>query len=200
MSPTPGSGNSEQPITELLAEVGLGNRDAEARLLPLVHAELRRLAASYMRRERGLHTLQPTALVNEAWLRIAEGPAVGWRNRAHFFAVAATAMRHILIDHARKHRAEKRGGEDARTVTLSDNLIEERPGQADVLAVDQALSRLAQFDARAARVVEMHIFGGLTFEEMAEVLGVTARTLGRDWKMARSWLRNELRGASSEAS
>lgn len=189
-SPAPDDANG--PITSLLVEFGLGNREVESRLIPLVYSELRRVASAYMRRERGNHTLQPTALVNEAWIRLADQPNATWQNRVHFFAVAARVMRQILVDHARKKRAGKRGGEQ-RQITLQDHLIGERQNLADVLALNQALDRLKELDARAAQIVELHFFGGLSFEEMELVLKVSSRTIERDWRMARAWLRNELR-------
>jgi RNA polymerase sigma factor (TIGR02999 family) len=144
-----------------------------------------------MRRERANHTLQPTALVNEAWLRLVEQPEVNWKNRAHFFGVASLVMRQILVDHARRRKADKRGGTQQQ-VTLEEPLIAAANNSVDVLALHELLERLNDFDPRASRVVEMHFFGGLSFEEMAEVLQVAVRTVKRDWRMARAWLRDEL--------
>jgi RNA polymerase sigma factor (TIGR02999 family) len=156
-----------------------------------VYAELRRLARHYMRSERANHTLQPTALVNEAYLRLIAQPGVSWQSRAHFFAAAAQLMRRILVDHARAHRAGKRGGAQQQ-VTLDENLLSPESASVDVLAVHEALENLAKLDARQARIVELHFFGGLTFEEIAHVLGTSERTVKRDWAMARAWLKLEL--------
>jgi RNA polymerase sigma factor (TIGR02999 family) len=191
----PEPAGSDNSITALLAELSAGNRDVETRLIPQVYGELRRLAAHYMRLERGNHTLQPTALVNEAYTRLVQQPQIPWQNRAHFFATASQLMRHILVDHARARRAGKRGGVH-RQVTLDDSLLpspERTPQRTiDVLILDQALENLAQFDPRQARIVELHFFGGLTFAEIALVLKVTERTVKRDWSMARAWLKGEL--------
>jgi len=144
-----------------------------------------------MRFERGNHTLQPTALVNEAYARLVEQPQVPWQSRAHFFATASQLMRHILVDHARARQAGKRGGMQ-RQVTLDDALLPSQERTVDVLILDEALQRLAEFDARQARIVELHFFSGLTFAEIAEVLKVAERTVKRDWSMARAWLKGEL--------
>ena len=178
-------------ITYLLAEISHGNRDVEGELAELVYADLRRLAASYMRRERGNHTLQATALVNEAWARLADRPNVGWQDRAHFFAIAAHNMRQILVDHARRRRAARRGGIQQQ-ITLDDNLAGQQPNAVDLLALNEALERLKALDPRACRIVELHSFGGLSYEEMALVLEVSTRTIKRDWSMARAWLHGEL--------
>ena len=187
----PEPGGSDNSITALLAELSAGNRDVESRLIPQVYGELRRLAAHYMRSERGNHTLQPTALVNEAYTRLVQQPQIPWQNRAHFFATASHLMRHILVDHARARRAGKRGGLQ-RQVTLDDALLPSSERTMDVLILDEALENLAQFDPRQARIVELHFFGGLTFAEIALVLKVTERTVKRDWSMARAWLKGEL--------
>lgn len=180
-----------EPITSLLVELRHGNREAEEKLLPLVYSELRRMASAYMRRERGNHTLQATALVNEAWMRLANQPGTNWQDRVHFFAVASRVMRQILVDHARKKRAEKRGG-IRQQITLEDRLMGEKRNMTDVLALNQAIDRLAEMDSRAARIVELHFFGGLAFEEMELILEVGVRTIKRDWSMARAWLHAEL--------
>jgi len=187
----PEPGGSDNSITALLAELSAGNRDVESRLIPQVYGELRRLAAHYMRSERGNHTLQPTALVNEAYTRLVQQPQIPWQSRAHFFATASHLMRHILVDHARARRAGKRGGLQ-RQVTLDDALLPSSERTMDVLILDEALENLAQFDPRQARIVELHFFGGLTFAEIALVLKVTERTVKRDWSMARAWLKGEL--------
>jgi RNA polymerase sigma factor (TIGR02999 family) len=187
----PEPGGSDNSITALLAELSAGNRDVESRLIPQVYGELRRLAANYMRSERGNHTLQPTALVNEAYTRLVQQPQIPWQSRAHFFATASHLMRHILVDHARARRAGKRGGLQ-RQVTLDDALLPSSQRTMDVLILDEALENLAQFDPRQARIVELHFFGGLTFAEIALVLKVAERTVKRDWSMARAWLKGEL--------
>jgi RNA polymerase sigma factor (TIGR02999 family) len=187
----PEPGGSDNSITALLAELSAGNRDVESRLIPQVYGELRRLAAHYMRSERGNHTLQPTALVNEAYTRLVQQPQIPWQSRAHFFATASHLMRHILVDHARARRAGKRGGLQ-RQVTLDDALLPSSERTMDVLILDEALENLAQFDPRQARIVELHFFSGLTFAEIALVLKVTERTVKRDWSMARAWLKGEL--------
>jgi RNA polymerase sigma factor (TIGR02999 family) len=157
-----------------------------------LYQELRRLAVGKMRFERGNHTLQATALVNEAYLRLADCPDPMWGDRSRVLGLAANVMRHILVDHARAHNAEKRGDGQLQ-VTLDDDMAGGRSNStADVLAVDEALTRLAGFDPRQAQVLEMHFFGGLTFEEIALQLEVSARTVKRDWTVARAWLRQEL--------
>lgn len=185
-------------ITLLLAELRAGNSSAESRLLSLVYDELRRLARRYMRGERPDHTLQPTALVHEAYLRLAGQRGVDWQDRAHFFGVAAQLMRRILVDHARARNAEKRGGHEPR-IALDDALAFTEEKCAELLALDEALSRLAQRDPRQARVVELRFFGGLSEDEAAEVLGISTRTLKRDWSVARAWLFKEInKGASGQ--
>ena len=184
-SPAPPPDHS---ISQLLFEVSHGNREAEAALMTQVYGELRRLARRYMRAERANHTLQPTALVNEAYMRLMADPSVTWQNRAHFFATAAQLMHHILVDHARARRAAKRGGIQHQ-VTLTDGLASAEDHSVDVLALHEALEKLAALDARQARVVEMHFFGGMTFAESAHVLGTSERTVKRDWEMARAWLK-----------
>jgi RNA polymerase sigma factor (TIGR02999 family) len=179
------------PITSLLAEFSHGNRNVESELAALVYSELRRLASSYMRRERGNHTLQATALAHEAWARLASGPNVDWQDRAHFFAIASHSMRQILVDHARKRRAAKRGGLQQQ-ITLQDHLLGEDRNLVDLLALNEALERLQALDPRACRIVELHFFGGLSFEEIARFLEISTRTIKRDWSMARAWLHNEL--------
>ncbi|WP_263350424.1 sigma-70 family RNA polymerase sigma factor [Acidicapsa acidisoli] len=188
LKPDSGDGNS---ITALLQQLSEGNREVEAALIPQIYPELRQLAARYMRHERRNHTLQPTALVHEAYERLVQQPQIPWQNRAHFYASASQLMRHILVDHARTRQAAKRGGIQHQ-VTLDEALLPEAGQSADILAVHEALERLARFDARQSRIVEMHFFGGLTFEEMASVLGVSDRTVKRDWSMARAWLKGEL--------
>ena len=178
---------TEPGVTQLLDDLTAGKEEALDRLLPVVHGELRKQAARYLRRERGNHTLQPTALVNEAFLKLVEQRDVRWQNRAHFFGVAAQAMRRILVDHARAHRRLKRGGPAAR-VTLEDAMIAEQSRSVDMLALDQALQRLEALDPRQARVVELRFFAGLSVEETAEVMAISPATVKREWSMARAWL------------
>ncbi len=182
-------------IDALLARARGGDDEAVGGLMPLVYDELRRIAARYMRREwRGV-TLQPTALVHEVYMRLLRDRARDWRTRAHFVAIAATAMRQILVERARARGAAKRGGRGAR-VTVDSSALAARAPAVDLEAIDEALARLARFDARQARVVELRFFGGLTVEEAAEVLGLSPATVKREWSVARAWLRRELeRGA-----
>jgi RNA polymerase sigma-70 factor, ECF subfamily len=182
---------SQGDITALLTEVQAGNRDAESKLVPLVYDELRRLAGRYMRRERPDHTLQPTALVHEAYLRLIGQRNVQWQNRSHFFGVAARMMRRILVDHARTKKAEKRGGNEAR-IPLNESLAFTAEKSAELLALDEALTRLSQRDPRQGQVVELRFFGGLSEEETAAVLGISTRTVKRDWTVARAWLYKEI--------
>jgi RNA polymerase sigma-70 factor (ECF subfamily) len=184
-SPAPPPDHS---ISQLLLEISHGNREAEAALMTQVYGELRRLARKYMRAERANHTLQPTALVNEAYMRLMADPATSWQNRAHFFATAAHLMHHILVDHARARKAAKRGGIQHQ-VTLTEALVSAENKSVDVLALHEALEKLAALDERQARVVEMHFFGGMTFAEIAHVLDASERTVKRDWEMARAWLK-----------
>ena len=187
----PEPAGSDNSITALLVQLSAGNREVEALLIPQVYGELRRLAAKYMRAERGNHTLQPTALVNEAYALLVQQPQVPWQSRAHFFATASHLMRHILVDHARKRNAAKRGGVQ-RQVTLSEAILQSQDRTIDVLVLHEALERLAHLDPRQARIVEHHFFGGLNFEEIALVLQCSERTVKRDWSMARAWLKGEL--------
>ncbi len=181
-----------EAVTQLLLEWGAGDRDALDRLLPVVFDELRRLAQSYLRRERADHTLQPTALVNEAYLRLVDQKNVGWQNRAQFFGIAANLMRQILVDHARRRDAEKRGGSNQQRLSLTQAERIAREQEVDVLALDEAMERLAAFDPQQSRIVELRFFAGLTIEETAEVLGISHATVEREWKLARAWLRREL--------
>src|SRR5262249_1120927 len=160
--------------------------------VPVVYGELRRLAGSYMRRERQDHTLQATALVHEAYLKLVEQRSVNWQSRAHFFGVAAQLMRRILIDHARGHLRQKRGGEQKK-LSLDQAYIFSEQQSAELLAVDEALERLSKLDPRQARVVELRFFGGLSVEEAAEVLGVSPKTVKRDWSVAKTWLYADLK-------
>jgi RNA polymerase sigma factor (TIGR02999 family) len=183
---------SRPDVTKLLLEWSKGDRQSLDKLLPVVYQELRRLAQHYLGQERPDHTLQATALVHEVYLKLIDTKVVRWENRAHFFAVAAQVMRHILVDLARQRRAQKRGG--GRKVALDEALgVPEEAETVNLVALDEALERLAAVDARQARIIELRYFGGLSTEETAEVLGVSARTVKREWRMARAWLHREIR-------
>jgi len=189
---------SPREVSQLLIDWGNGNQAALDELIPLVHDELRRLAGRYMRRENQGHTLQTSALVNEAYMRLVDQKSVHWKNRAHFFGVAAQLMRRILVDHARKRARAKRGGR-AQMVSLADQAVVFREG-AEVIALDEALTNLADMDPRKSQIVEMKFFGGLSTEEVAEVLKVTPRTVEREWRKARAWLNRAIsKGATNEA-
>ena len=179
-------------VTGLLAEVRTGNREAENRLMLLVYGELRRLAAGYMRKERLNHTLQATALVHEAYLKLIP-QWVSWQNRAHFFGVAAQQMRRILVDHARKKKGAKRDGAE---IQLQEALVMARGKPAELVAVDEALERFALGHERQARVVELRFFGGFTELEIARILGVSVETVKRDWKFAKAWFKVHLSGVT----
>jgi RNA polymerase sigma factor (TIGR02999 family) len=187
---------SQQEITQLLAELNGGDREALERLLPLVEGELRRIAARHMRRENPNHTLQTTALMNDAFLKLVGQREVRWQNRAHFFALSSQVMRRILLDHARGRDRAKRGG-DLDRVELREAEAVSRERSEELIALDDALKRLAEFDPLKSRVVEMRHFGGLTVEETAEVLGVAPITVMRHWSLAKAWLRRELRGGKN---
>ena len=190
-SPFAASGDAPEGITQLLLKWKDGDSSARERLMPLVYDELHRLAGRYLKRERANHSLQPTALVNEAYLRLVDQQKVEWQNRAQFFGLAARLMRNILVDHARSRQAAKRGGQDYR---ISFESIHQ-PGinpEVEFIAVNEALERLEIFDPQKARVVELRFFGGLSIEETAEVLQIGHATVERDWKLARAWLRREL--------
>jgi RNA polymerase sigma factor (TIGR02999 family) len=179
-------------VTGLLVAWSHGDADANDRLIEAVYAELRGLARGYLRRERPDHSLAPTALVHEAYLRLVDQRRVPWQNRAHFFAIAAHVMRRLLVDHARAHGAAKRGS--GHRVPLLDLDVAVEPEDFDVIALDAALARLAAFDSRQSRLVELRFFGGLTGDEIAAVLGVAPITVKRDWALAKAWLFRELRG------
>ena len=182
---------SAPDVTALLGDWSRGNRTALGQLLPLVYAELRRVAARQLRSERPDHTLQPTALVHEAYIRLVDQRQVDWQNRAHFFGVAAQVMRRILVDHARRHASNKRG-QGVRSVSMDDAHDVAAPNQIPILALDHALDRLDKVDAELTRIVELRAFGGLTIEEAAHVLGVSPSTAKRDWRTAKAWLSREL--------
>jgi RNA polymerase sigma factor (TIGR02999 family) len=179
-------------ITQLLVDWGKGDQAALDRLMPLVYSELRRLATNYLRRERMGHTLQPTALVNEAYLKLVGQKNAKWQNRAHFFAISAQLMRRILVDHARRHQADKRGGTDQQrlSITSAQELVAQQ--EVDLLALNEALDELSEMDAQQGRIVELKFFGGLSIDETAEVVGISHATVEREWKSARAWLRRRL--------
>ena len=185
---------SPHEITQLLAEWSNGNQTALDKLYPLVYDELHRMARRYMNRERKGHTLQTTALINEAYVRLVDQKHVHWENRAHFFAISAQIMRRILIDHARSHAYAKRGG-GAQKVSLDETAIIADDPAADLLLLDEALNRLAEMDPRRSQVVELRYFGGLNNEEISGVLKISENTVTRDWNMARAWLYQELSGS-----
>ncbi len=184
---TPTSAN----VTQLLIDWRGGNNDALNQLMPMVYDELRGLAKRYMRRESASHTLQTNALVNEAYLRLINQQNVDWQNRAHFFAIAAQVMRHLLVDHARSKQYAKRGG-GAQQITLDEGLAVTDDNAVELLALHQALERLEQIDDRKSKIVELRYFGGLSTEETAEVLGVSEITIKREWAKAKAWLFREL--------
>lgn len=184
-------------VTRILHDWSDGDANAAERLMPLVYDELRRQARSYLFRERGSHTLQPTALVHEAYMRLVDQTRVDWKNRSHFFGTAATMMRRVLVDHARARATGKRDGGVRLSLDDINVPVEERA--ASFLALDEALERLSEFDERKAKIVEMRFFAGLTDEEIAEVLDVSARTVARDWRNARLWLFRELSEDGDEA-
>jgi RNA polymerase sigma factor (TIGR02999 family) len=181
-----------QEVTRLLQSLNAGDREAVDALVPIVYSELRKLASHYLKSERDGHTLQPTALVHEAFLRLVE-QETQWQNRTHFFAMAASLMRRILVDYARGYNAEKRGG-TAEKVVLEDVFVFVKEKPAEMLALDEALQELAKIDPRRAKVVELRFFGGLNNEEIAEALEVHSNTVLRDWNLARAWLKTHMQG------
>jgi RNA polymerase sigma factor (TIGR02999 family) len=187
--PTPSS--DTQPVTQLLVEMRDGQSGAMDRLYPLVYEELRGIARRALRREQTGHTLATTGLVHEAYLRLVDQTRIEYRDRAHFFGIAARAMRQILVDYARRHRAAKRGGAQ-RVVTLDEGALALEDRADTLLALDEALTDLEQVDARLGQIVQCRFFGGLTEDETAEVVGVTARTVRRDWLKAKGWLYQQL--------
>lgn len=179
-------------VTRLLSELKKGNREAEARLIPLVYNELRRMAAKYVGREYRNHSLQPTALVHEAYLRLTRLQRVDWHSRSHFFAVSATLMRRILVDHARAHMAAKRwDGYDE--VTLDPEIFPTAGRPPDIIELDEALDKLTELDPRQGKIVELRFFAGMTEEEIGQALGISARTVKRDWQFAKAWLFTQLK-------
>ncbi len=183
--------DTPESITQLLVEWGNGDEAALNRLMPVVQDELRRLARMYLRRERINHTLQPTALINEAYLKLVDQNGMRWQNRAQFFGISAQLMRRILVDYARQARADKRGGGAIAVSLTQANSFTQQP-EADLLEIHEALERLAAFDPQQSRVVELRFFAGLTVEESAEVIGISRATVAREWTMAKAWLHREL--------
>jgi len=181
-------------VTQLLRQWSEGDENALARLMPLVHDELHRLAHQHMRRESAGHVLQTSALINEAYLRLVDQPQIRWQGRAHFFGISARLMRHILVDEARKRNAAKRGGSFIQVPLEEANTIVQEQS-ANVAALDDALQRLEAIDERQGKIVELRFFGGLSIEETAEVLKISPGTVMRDWTFARAWLRNEMTAA-----
>lgn len=179
-------------VTQLLVELTDGKTAVLELLLPIVYKELRNLANNYLRRERADHTLQPTALVHEAYLKLVDQKNVQWQNRAHFFGVAANIMRRILVDHARKHKADKRGGEFAKEQLEESIIVVSDEKSVELLALDDALETLAKVDPQKSRIVELRYFGGLSVEETAEVMGISEITVKRHWKMAKAWLYGQI--------
>lgn len=188
---------SQNEVTQLLLDWGDGDQEALNRLIPVVYQELKRLARYYMRRERAGHTLQTSALINEAYIHLVDYKTMRWKDRAHFMAVAAQAMRRVLVDHARTRSAAKRGGADLRKVSLDEaaTLADERA--AEMIALDDALTGLAKLDPRKSQIVELKYFGGLEIEETAEVIKVSPATVKREWNAARLWLHREIKNRSA---
>ena len=183
--------SSTHEVTELLTAWSGGDKAALDKLMPLIHQELRRIAHRYMSRERPGHTMQTTALVNEAYLKLVNREGVHWQNRAHFFAIASQLMRHILVDHARSHAYAKRGG-GTQTISLDEALVVSQERAAEVVALDDVLKQLAEIDPQQSRIVELRFFGGLTIEETAVVLSLSPATIKREWTSAKAWLYHEL--------
>jgi RNA polymerase sigma factor (TIGR02999 family) len=183
---------SQTAVTELLVDWSKGDQEALSKLVPLVYDELHKLASRYLRRERPDHTLQTTALVHEAYLKLVDQRNAHWENRVQFFAVAAQLMRRILVDYARSHRASKRGG-DLYKLSLDEAVMSSEEKDAELLALDEALDRLETIDPQQSRVVELRVFAGLTIEETAKVLSISPRTVRREWSMAKAWLHRQIR-------
>ena len=187
---------SSGEVTQLLAQLRAGDLGAADRLIPLVYGELKKLAGSFMRRERPGHTLQATALVHEAYVRMA-GAGAAPQNRAHFFGIAANTMRQVLLDHARRRRAAKRGGMAGHQVDLDMELLVADDALEDVIAIDESLQRLAEVDPRQSRLIELRFFAGMSVEDAAEVLGISSATVKREWRSAKAWLHRDLATARS---
>jgi RNA polymerase sigma factor (TIGR02999 family) len=188
---------SPENVTRLLLDWSNGNKEALDSLLPIVYDELRRQASRYLRRERAGHTLQTTALINEAYLRLVNQKNVHWQNRAHFFGIAAQLMRRILVDHARTRKRSKRGGSDIR-VSLNEATVTSQAQDLDLVALDEALERLVEIDPQQSRIVELRFFSGLNVEETAEVLRISPATVKREWRIAKAWLHREISGTEDE--
>jgi RNA polymerase sigma factor (TIGR02999 family) len=182
---------SAENVTKMLRDWRNGDQEALEQLIPVVYDELHRQAARYLRREHPGHTLQTTALIHEAYLRLINQQNIEWQNRAHFYAIAARLMRQILVDHARRRQATKRGGSDIK-VPLEEAMVISPGENVDLVALDEALTRLAAIDPQQSRIVELRYFSGLSVEETAEVLGVSSRTVNRDWNVAKAWLRQQI--------
>ena len=188
---------SRKDVTDLLIDWGNGDQEALKTLMPLVYDELHRLASRHLRRERPGHTLQTTALVHEAYLKLVDQTNTSWETRVQFFSAAAQVMRHILVDYARSRRAFKRGGDYCR-LSLDEAVISSEEKDPDLLILNEALERLAAIDTQQSRVVELRVFGGLTVEETAEALGISPRTVKREWSMAKAWLHKQIRNSVTE--
>lgn len=184
--------SSRKDVTDFLIKWSEGDQEALNRLMPLVYDELRRLASRYLRHERSGHTLQTTALVHEAYLKLVDQKNASWENRVQFFAAAAQVMRHILVDYARSRKAFKRGGDYCR-LSLDEAIVSSKEKDPDLLTLNEALNSLEAVDAQQSRVVELRVFGGLTVDETAEVLGISSRTVKREWSMAKAWLHKQIR-------
>ena len=185
------SSPSREQVTRVLIDWSKGEQGAAERLMPLIYDELRQIARGYLQHERADHTLQATGLVHEAYLRLVDQTVTSWQSRAHFFGVAACVMRRVLVDHARRHRAEKRGGTWEK-LEFDEALAAGLPRNLDLVALDDALQKLAKVDPRQSQVVELRFFGGLTTEEIGAALAISPRTVKREWRMARAWLRREV--------
>jgi RNA polymerase sigma-70 factor (ECF subfamily) len=184
--------SADSDVTQLLGQVAKGDEGAAAKLIPLVYDELRRLASRHMRRESEYHTLQPTALVHEVYLKLVQQRSVDWNGRSHFFAIAAQMMRRVLVDHARARLRGKRGAGD-RPIPLDEVFVFAPERSLDLIKLDQSLCRLAQMDERQCRVVELRFFGGLNVEETSQALGISPKTVKRDWSLAKAWLHGDLK-------
>ncbi|MEP6716337.1 MAG: sigma-70 family RNA polymerase sigma factor [Terriglobia bacterium] len=185
-------------VTQLLGQLRAGNHEVANQLIPLIYDQLRRIAGAQMGRERPGHTLQATAVVHEAYMRLAGEQDVPWQNRAHFFAIAAKTMRRVLLDYARQRHAEKRGGEGAHKVELDAEILVGDDRIEDVVAIDEVLGRLSEMDPQQGQIVELRFFAGLDVDETAEVLGISASTVKREWRMAKAWLQREMGVAAGE--
>jgi RNA polymerase sigma factor (TIGR02999 family) len=189
--------SSLKDVTEMLRDWSQGDSEAFNKLIPAVYGELRRQAARYLRRERADHTLQTTALIHEAYLRLIDQRSVQWQNRAHFYGIAAQLMRRILVDHARRHHAAKRGG-FAIKLQLDEAMTVSAQRDVEIVQLDESLNRLAAIDPRKSRIVELRYFSGLSVDETAEVLRVSPATVKHDWSMAKAWLRREMRRGAAQ--